>query len=33
LLAALAAGKHIYCDKPLVVGEEAMAQVEGALCS
>lgn len=33
LLAAIAAGKHIYCDKPLVVGEEAMARVEGPLCS
>jgi predicted dehydrogenase len=33
LLAVLGAGKHIYCDKPLVVGEEAMAQVEAALGS
>ncbi len=33
LLAAMAAGKHIYCDKPLVGGEEAMAQVEAPLRS
>ena len=33
LLAAMAAGKHIYCDKPLVAGEEAMGQVELALRS
>ena len=33
LLAAMAAGKHIYCDKPLVVGEEAMARVEAPLRS
>jgi predicted dehydrogenase len=31
LLAAMAAGKHIYCDKPLVVGQEALARVEEAL--
>lgn len=31
LLAAMAAGKHIYCDKPLVIGDEAMAQVGEAL--
>ena len=31
LLAAMAAGKHIYCDKPLVVGEEDAARVEEAL--
>jgi len=31
ILAAIAAGKHIYCDKPLVVGEEAIARVEAAL--
>ena len=31
LLAAMAAGKHIYCDKPLVVGDEDMARVEKAL--
>lgn len=31
LLAAMAAGKHIYCDKPLVVGTENMAKVEEAL--
>ena len=31
LLAAMAAGKHVYCDKPLVVGEENMARVEAAL--
>jgi len=33
LLAAIAAGKHIYCDKPLVVGEENMKRVEEALKS
>jgi len=33
LLAAIAAGKHIYCDKPLVAGKEAMAQVEAPLRS
>jgi len=33
ILAALAAGKHIYCDKPLVVGEENMARVEAALAN
>jgi predicted dehydrogenase len=33
LLAAMAAGKHIYCDKPLVVGEEAMARIEAPLRS
>ena len=33
LLAAIAAGKHIYCDKPLVVGAEAMERVEAALRS
>jgi predicted dehydrogenase len=33
LLAAIAAGKHIYCDKPLVGGEEAMARVEAPLRS
>jgi predicted dehydrogenase len=33
LLAAMAAGKHIYCDKPLVSGEEAMARVAGPLRS
>jgi predicted dehydrogenase len=31
LLAAIAAGKHIYCDKPLVVTEEEADQVEAAL--
>jgi predicted dehydrogenase len=31
LLAAMAAGKHIYCDKPLVVGQEAISRVETAL--
>lgn len=31
LLAAIEAGKHIYCDKPLVVGEANMARVEAAL--
>ncbi|HOS43573.1 MAG TPA: Gfo/Idh/MocA family oxidoreductase, partial [Armatimonadota bacterium] len=33
LLAAMAAGKHIYCDKPLVVGAENMAKVEAALAT
>jgi len=33
LLAAIEAGKHIYCDKPLVVGEENMKRVEEALKS
>lgn len=33
LLAAMAAGKHIYCDKPLVSGEEAMAMVAAPLRS
>ena len=31
LLAAIAAGKHIYCDKPLTVGEENLDRVEAAL--
>jgi len=31
LLAAMAAGKHIYCDKPLVVGAQDMARVEASL--
>ncbi|HEY3416276.1 MAG TPA: Gfo/Idh/MocA family oxidoreductase [Armatimonadota bacterium] len=31
LLAAMAAGKHVYCDKPLVVGEADIARVEAAL--
>jgi predicted dehydrogenase len=31
LLAAMAAGKHIYCDKPLAVGEENLARVQAAL--
>ena len=31
LLAAMAAGKHIYCDKPLVVGAEAIERVASAL--
>ncbi|HPO71947.1 MAG TPA: Gfo/Idh/MocA family oxidoreductase [Armatimonadota bacterium] len=31
LLAAIAAGKHIYCDKPLVVTAEEARQVEAAL--
>jgi predicted dehydrogenase len=31
LLAAMAAGKHIYCDKPLVVGQDALASIESAL--
>jgi predicted dehydrogenase len=31
LLAAIAARKHIYCDKPLTVGEENLDQVEAAL--
>ena len=31
LLAAMEAGKHIYCDKPLVVGEDAMRQIATAL--
>ncbi len=30
ILAAMAAGKHIYCDKPLVVGEDAIAKIEAA---
>jgi predicted dehydrogenase len=33
LLAAMAAGKHIYCDKPLVVGEESIVRVEAPLRS
>ena len=31
LLAAMAAGKHIYCDKPLVVGDEDINRVATAL--
>ena len=31
LLAAIAAGKHIYCDKPLVVTAEEARQIEAAL--
>lgn len=31
LTAAMAAGKHIYCDKPLVSGEESMAKIEASL--
>ncbi|MHB9133305.1 MAG: Gfo/Idh/MocA family protein [Armatimonadota bacterium] len=31
LLAAIEAGKHIYCDKPLVVGEDNIVKVEAAL--
>jgi len=31
LVAAMAAGKHIYCDKPLVVGEENMQRMATAL--
>ena len=31
LLAAMAAAKHIYCDKPLAVGEENLTRVEAAL--
>ena len=33
LIAAMEAGKHIYCDKPLVVGEADMSRVESALRS
>jgi predicted dehydrogenase len=33
LLAAIKAGKHIYCDKPLVVGEKEAACIEEALRS
>jgi len=33
LLAAMAAGKHICCEKPLVVGEEAIAKIDTALAS
>lgn len=33
LMAAMAAGKHIYCDKPLVSGAEAMARIEAPLRS
>ncbi|MDH7482427.1 MAG: Gfo/Idh/MocA family oxidoreductase [Armatimonadota bacterium] len=32
LLEAMAAGKHIYCDKPLVVGKDAIEKIEKALC-
>jgi predicted dehydrogenase len=31
LLGAIAAGKHIYCDKPLAVRDEALAQLDTAL--
>lgn len=31
LLAATAAGKYIYCDKPLAVGEENLTRIEAAL--
>jgi len=31
LVAAMGANKHIYCDKPLVVGSEAIARVQTAL--
>jgi len=31
LVAAISAGKHIYCDKPLVAGDEDAARVEAAL--
>jgi predicted dehydrogenase len=31
ILAVLAAGKHLYCDKPLVVNAQQAAQVEAAL--
>ncbi len=33
LIAAMEAGKHIYCDKPLVVGSESIARIEEALKS
>jgi hypothetical protein len=33
LLATMAAGKHIYCDKPLAVGEADLDRVEAALRS
>ncbi len=33
IIAAMKAGKHIYCDKPLVVGESGIARVEKALAS
>jgi len=31
IVAAMKAGKHIYCDKPLVVGSDAIKQVEAAM--
>ena len=31
LVAAISAGKHIYCDKPLVAGDENAARVDAAL--
>lgn len=33
ILAAISAGKHIYCDKPLVVGSDAVSRVAAALDS
>ena len=31
IIAAMKAGKHIYCDKPLVVGSDAIEQIEAVI--